>query len=427
MSSSLSRRGLLRSAAAGAAGFLSLQQAFQNRLYGQESIGFGPLMPDPQGVLDLPPGFKYRAISVTGDVMDDGYRVPGLHDGMAAFPGPNGRTILVRNHEMGVAAPGTAGSPYPDAQSFVQTNPGLVYDLGTAAPASGGTTNLVFDARTMQLERHFLSSTGMIRNCAGGLTSWNSWLTCEETGLTRGQQSGGSTLAEDHGWIFDVRATDQIGIQEPIPLKAMGRFSHEATAMHPATRIVYETEDRGDSAFYRFIPNTPGNLQAGRLQALRFKNAGLQDTSNTNGVQITVGTSYAVEWVDLTDVETSNLLPTTCASRRKARVAQYSRVVRAAGGATAPAISFRLAAAPQDSARSSSTPQARPKELRPKPRNRPRSSCSSNLQAIRSSPPRIISASRRSETLSSVKTAPVRSMSTVSLRMARCTRSRRIR
>ena len=40
--------------------------------------------------------------------MDFGCRVG--HDGMAAFPGPNGKTILVRNHELTATAK-TAGVP----------------------------------------------------------------------------------------------------------------------------------------------------------------------------------------------------------------------------------------------------------------------------------------------------------------------------
>ncbi len=33
-------------------------------------------------------------------MIGDGSVVPARHDGMAAFPGPDGRTILVRNHEI---------------------------------------------------------------------------------------------------------------------------------------------------------------------------------------------------------------------------------------------------------------------------------------------------------------------------------------
>lgn len=58
----------------------------------------------------------------------------------------------------------------------------------------------------------------------------------------------------------------------PVPLKAMGRFQHEAIAIDPQTHIVYQTEDRGDSLFYRFIPKEPTNLAAGgQLQALKIK------------------------------------------------------------------------------------------------------------------------------------------------------------
>src|SRR5690606_19608185 len=55
---------------------------------------------DPEGVFDLPSGFSYRVISKWGERMDDGLLVPAQHDGMAAFAGPGGLTILVRNHEV---------------------------------------------------------------------------------------------------------------------------------------------------------------------------------------------------------------------------------------------------------------------------------------------------------------------------------------
>ena len=54
--------------------------------------------PTRNQLLDLPEGFVAHAFSRTGEIMDDGLWVPGKHDGMAAFPGPNGKTILIRNH-----------------------------------------------------------------------------------------------------------------------------------------------------------------------------------------------------------------------------------------------------------------------------------------------------------------------------------------
>lgn len=61
--------------------------------------GYGPLVKDPNGILDLPRGFQYRIISKTGDKMSNGDLSPALPDGMAAFKGEKNTTILVRNHE----------------------------------------------------------------------------------------------------------------------------------------------------------------------------------------------------------------------------------------------------------------------------------------------------------------------------------------
>lgn len=62
--------------------------------------GYGPLVPDPAGLLDLPHGFSYRVVSAFGQAMDDGDTVPDNADGMGCFPGPDGLVILVRNHEL---------------------------------------------------------------------------------------------------------------------------------------------------------------------------------------------------------------------------------------------------------------------------------------------------------------------------------------
>lgn len=62
--------------------------------------GYGPLVPDPDGLLDLPRGFRYRVLSREGDQLRSGEGpVPSNHDGMSAFPGRHGRVHLVRNHE----------------------------------------------------------------------------------------------------------------------------------------------------------------------------------------------------------------------------------------------------------------------------------------------------------------------------------------
>ena len=101
----LSRRKFFTLAGASAAGTLMMSplQALYAKNANGESVfggGYGPLVPDPNGLLDLPRRFKYEAFSRTGEIMSDGSPVPGGHDGMAAFPGPGNTVILVRNHEL---------------------------------------------------------------------------------------------------------------------------------------------------------------------------------------------------------------------------------------------------------------------------------------------------------------------------------------
>src|SRR5687767_1664927 len=67
--------------------------------------GYGALVPDPNGLLDLPPGFSYEVFSRhLVDTLSLGQPVPGAHDGMAAFPAPDGGTFLIRNHELDAGA-----------------------------------------------------------------------------------------------------------------------------------------------------------------------------------------------------------------------------------------------------------------------------------------------------------------------------------
>src|SRR5690606_28544980 len=95
----------------------------------------------------------------------------------------------------------------------------------------GGTTTLVLDAATLEVEREYRSLAGTIRNCAGGITPWGSWLTCEEN-----VDRANGRINKDHGWVFEVPATAE-GLVDPVPLKAMGRFNHEAACVDPATGI----------------------------------------------------------------------------------------------------------------------------------------------------------------------------------------------
>ncbi|WP_435296904.1 alkaline phosphatase PhoX [Streptomyces sp. YPW6] len=284
--STATRRQVL--AGSGAAAAVAFTGAFSELFAGTAAArghhGYGPLVPDPDGLLDLPKGFRYRVLSREGEPMRSGEGpVPSNHDGMAALRGRNGRIHLVRNHE---------NRHY--AEIGVPAVEGLTYDPA----AKGGCTSLELDGRNKVLgERVAIAGTAV--NCAGGPTPWRTWLTCEENE----DKAGTNGYTKDHGFIFEVDGADPRRTGA-VPLTAMGRFQHEAIAVDPKSGIVYETEDAFDrpfGLFYRFLPEKPlggtGSLRAGgELEAMRVP--GVPDLS----VVQETGTSFdRIEWVPVPD------------------------------------------------------------------------------------------------------------------------------
>jgi secreted PhoX family phosphatase len=301
---SISRRNFLKGAVAISVGFSGLSKLMASSALSQaplrRALGYGELVPDPKGVFDLPEGFIYKIISRSGDTMSDGFIVPGLPDGMAAFPGENGRTILIRNHEVNPTSDNSLGAFGADNELLDRLDKKWFYDYARGKrPALGGTTTLVINNETGEKESEFLSLAGTLRNCAGGPTPWNTWVTCEETVITKDD-----IYEHDHGYVFEVPASMNPSLAEPYPIKAMGRFNHEAIAVDPHSSVVYLTEDVGDGLLYRFIPNEKQNLRSGgKLQALAVKGIKGLDTRNWEEATVTPGKKMEVEWIDLSDIE----------------------------------------------------------------------------------------------------------------------------
>lgn len=170
----------------------------------------GPLLAPDENGLRLPRGFSSRIVARSGlQVIDNGaYFWHLAPDGGAVFGLPDNGWIYVSNSEM------------PDG--------------------AGGVGAIRFDAAGIIVDAYpILQNTN--RNCAGGPTPWQTWLSCEE--VPRGRV-----------WECDPR-----GKQAARPLPALGLFNHEAVAVDPETLQLYLTEDMPDGCFYRYTPDTAGN------------------------------------------------------------------------------------------------------------------------------------------------------------------------
>jgi len=240
--------------------------------------------------LHLPARFQYRSFhdTTTTQVLDDDTVLPGRHDGMGAFAGPDDSVILIRNHEV--------NGPVP---AFSSAAP--VYDSMT-----GGGTTTVQVTRQGEVIASYASLAGTQMNCSGGQMPWGAWVTCEETvnGPDVGPDFTGApniALTRPHGFVFEVPVDGTASAQ---PITAAGRFAHEAVSFDPREGRLYLTEDNFafPSGFYRYTPtenprDTGSLVNEGTLEMLKVvgvTNAHLE-------AQQVQGATYDVEWVPIED------------------------------------------------------------------------------------------------------------------------------
>jgi sugar lactone lactonase YvrE len=169
-----------------------------------------------------PEGTALRIVARSGEPVAGGsYLWHGAPDGGACFASDDGGWCYVSNSEL----------------------PDRVFRQDT-----GGVGVLRFDPQGKLLDGYsILQNT--YRNCAGGKTPWNTWLSCEEYG--------------DVGLVYEC---DPYGKHPALARPAMGAFNHEAVAVDPLNKQLYLTEDRGNGALYRFTPTTWGDLSEGLLE-----------------------------------------------------------------------------------------------------------------------------------------------------------------
>ncbi len=159
----------------------------------------GLLPPDRNGIR-LPQGFRSRIVARSGQTLFH-YRWHAAPDGGVTFVTPDGGWIYVSNSEL-------------DKQQ-------------------GGAGALRFD-REGELIDAYAILKNTTRNCAGGHTPWQTWLSCEEY---------------DRGQVWEC---DPFNQQPPRLRPALGTFNHEAVAVDTLHKQLYLTEDKPDGCLYRY-------------------------------------------------------------------------------------------------------------------------------------------------------------------------------
>ncbi|MGD9960775.1 alkaline phosphatase PhoX [Nocardioides sp.] len=307
----ISRRGLVTGSAAGAG--LAVTGSFPSLADSTPRFGGGPaaehrpfpaLVDDPRGILALPPGFSYKILTKAGETrLTTGEPCPSNHDGTAVF-GRGRHQYLILNHECD--AGDALGVPHI---------PGTVYDPG--ATGGGGCTVVKTDGKGNNLAQ-FVGLSGTIANCAGGPSPWGTWWSCEEATARAGEaweheDTGVSgTYQRDHGYVFEVFGN---GHAHPVPLKALGRYDHEALAISQDRRFVFLSEDADEpnGLFYRW--HGPRGYRIGRDSAAQLSSASfgrlsamaillddgsvLPDVAYLTSAQL--GRPFAVRWVEVPD------------------------------------------------------------------------------------------------------------------------------
>ena len=208
----------------------------------------GPLEPNPDANgLRLPAGFTSRVVARSGvrPLESANYIWHPAPDGGGVFATEGGGWVYVSNSERWFGAGGVGAIEFSPEGEIVA-------------------------ARSLL--------TGTSGNCAGGVTPWGTWFSCEENFF------GG------RGRVFEC---DPMGMEIAMAYPEMGLFVHEAAVVDPQTHQIYMTEDRSDGGFYRFSPSDPA------LGGRPDLTSGLLEIAVVEGPTLEAGAAAPVRWEEI--------------------------------------------------------------------------------------------------------------------------------